>query len=62
MQSVELDVIVEATRDPIAGITHARHAIANRRHIVMIKVEADVLAGSFLAQEAEEAEVVYWMA
>ena len=62
MQSVEPDVIVEATGDPIAGITHARHAIASRRHIVMVKVESDVLSGSFLAQEAEEAEVVYWMA
>ena len=62
MQSVELDVIVEATGDPIVGITHARQAIANRRHIVMVNVEADVLAGSFLAQEAEAAGVVYSMA
>ena len=55
-------MIFEATGDPIAGITHARYAIANRRHIVMVNVEANVLAGSFLAQEAEEAEVVYSMA
>lgn len=50
MQSVELDVIVEATGDPIVGITHARHAIANRRHIVMVNVEADVACGKFSSE------------
>ena len=57
-----VDVVVEATGDPAAGIAHARAAFAARRHIVMVNVEADVLAGPLLAAEAREAGVVYTMA
>ena len=57
-----VDVVVEATGDPAAGIAHARAAFAARRHIVMVNVEADVLAGPLLAVEAREAGVVYTMA
>ena len=45
----EVDVIVEATGIPAAGIRHALDAIANRKHIVMVNVEADALAGPLLA-------------
>src|SRR3954467_1400406 len=41
----EVEVVVEATGNPPAGITHARAAIAAGKHIVMVNVEADVLAG-----------------
>src|SRR5215471_20038935 len=44
-----VDVIVEATGSPPAGIAHARAAIAAGKHIVMVNVEADVLAGPLLA-------------
>ena len=57
-----VDVVVEATGDPAAGIAHARAAAAARKHIVMVNVEADVLAGPLLASEAREAGVVYTMA
>ena len=57
-----VDVVVEATGDPAAGIAHARAAFAARRHIVMVNVEADVLAGPLLAAEAREAGVVCTMA
>ena len=57
-----VDVVVEATGDPAAGIAHARAAFAAGRHIVMVNVEADVLAGPLLAAEAREAGVVYTMA
>jgi len=62
MQSSDVDVVVEATGNPIVGLVHAREAIRNGRHIVMVNVEADVLAGPLLAWEAEQAEVVYTMA
>ena len=58
----DVDVVVEATGAPAAGIAHARAAIAARRHIVMVNVEADVLAGPLLASEARAAGVVYSMA
>src|SRR5438309_9460224 len=47
-----VEVIVEATGIPSAGIAHARAAIAAGKHIVMVNVEADVLAGPLLAEEA----------
>ncbi len=58
----DVDVVVEATGDPAAGIAHAQAAIAAGRHIVMVNVEADVLAGPLLAEQARAAGVVYSMA
>jgi predicted homoserine dehydrogenase-like protein len=58
----DVDVVIEATGNPRAGITHARAAIAGGKHIVMVNVEADVLAGPALASEARAAGVVYSMA
>ena len=58
----EVDVVVDATGSPAAGIVHARAAIRNGKHVVMVNVEADVLAGPLLAQEARDAGVVYSMA
>jgi predicted homoserine dehydrogenase-like protein len=57
-----IEVIVEATGNPAAGISHARAAIAAGKHIVMVNVEADVLAGPLLAEEARLAGVVYSLA
>ena len=57
-----IEVLVEATGNPIAGIAHAKLAIASKIHIVMVNVEADVLAGGILAQEARDAGIVYSMA
>jgi predicted homoserine dehydrogenase-like protein len=58
----DVDVIIDATGHPEAGILHARAAIAGGKHIVMVNVEADVLAGPLLAAEARAAGVVYSMA
>jgi len=58
----EPEVVVEATGNPAAGIAHARAAISEGCHVVMVNVEADVLAGAALAREAAAAGVVYSMA
>jgi predicted homoserine dehydrogenase-like protein len=58
----EVEVVVEATGSPAAGIAHARAAIGGAKHIVMVNVEADVLAGPLLAEEARAKGVVYSMA
>jgi predicted homoserine dehydrogenase-like protein len=58
----EVEIIVEATGSPPAGITHARATIASGKHIVMVNVEADVLAGPLLADEAQAKGVVYSLA
>jgi predicted homoserine dehydrogenase-like protein len=58
----DVEVVVEATGHPAAGIAHARAAIQAGKHIVMVNVEADVLAGALLARKARSAGVVYSMA
>src|SRR4051812_5221554 len=60
--SDNIEVVVEATGNPAVGIKHARAAIGAGKHIVMVNVEADVLAGPLLAQEAAHAGVVYSLA
>jgi predicted homoserine dehydrogenase-like protein len=57
-----IEVIVEATGVPGAGIRHALGAIENGKHIVMVNVEADAVAGPLLARRAREAGVVYSLA
>jgi predicted homoserine dehydrogenase-like protein len=58
----DIDVVVEATGNPIAGTGHALRAIGTGKHVVMVTVEADVLAGPALAKRAEQAGAVYSMA
>ena len=58
----EIEVVIEATGLPSAGIEHARHSFKYGKHIIMVNVEADVLAGGLLTQEAKSAGVVYSMA
>ena len=58
----DVDVVVEATGHPPAGVTHARRAMREGKDIVMVNVEADVLAGPLLAREAAAAGIVYSMA
>jgi predicted homoserine dehydrogenase-like protein len=57
-----VQVIVECTGHPAAGIRHALAAIEHGKHIVMVNVEADVLAGPYLAEKARAAGVVISMA
>jgi predicted homoserine dehydrogenase-like protein len=58
----KIEVIVEATGVPEAGIRHALKAIAHGKHVVMVNVEADAVAGPLLARKAAEAGVVYSLA
>ena len=57
-----IEVIVEATGVPGAGIAHCMRAIDNGKHIVMVNVEADAVAGPLLARKAKAAGVVYSLA
>jgi predicted homoserine dehydrogenase-like protein len=62
IRAPNVEVVVEATGDPSAGVEHALECCAVNRHIVMVNVEADALAGPALAQRAEQAGVVYSLA
>jgi predicted homoserine dehydrogenase-like protein len=57
-----VEVVIEATGRPDAGIAHAIRAIDAGKHIVMVNVEADALAGWLLAERARAKGVVYSMA
>jgi len=58
----DIEVIVEATGDPKAGIAHALKIIEHGKHVVMVNVEADVVAGPLLASKARAAGVIYSLA
>ena len=62
LKSDELELVVDATGNPPAGIHHALSAIDQGLHIVMVNVEADALAGPLLARKAEAAGLVYSLA
>ena len=57
-----IEVVIEATGDPATGIRLALEAIRHGKHIVMVNVEADALAGPLLAARARETGVVYSLA
>lgn len=54
-----IDVVIDATGRPDAGARIALDAIDNRKHIVMLNVEADAVVGPILRKLAKEAGVVY---
>ncbi|MCC6196327.1 MAG: Gfo/Idh/MocA family oxidoreductase [Burkholderiales bacterium] len=58
----EVEIVIDATGHPAAGIRHALACCAQGKHIVMVNVEADALAGPLLAQRARAAGIVYSLA
>ena len=62
IENPDIEVIIEATGDPATGIRLASAAIEAGKHVVMVNVEADALAGPLLAKRAREKGVVYSMA
>jgi predicted homoserine dehydrogenase-like protein len=58
----EIDIVIEATGNPIAAVEHALAAFRNGKHVVMVTVEADAFCGPLLARKAREAGVVYSLA
>jgi predicted homoserine dehydrogenase-like protein len=58
----DIQVVIEATGDAEVGARHCFDAIAQRKHVVMVTVEADVLVGYLLHQKAQAAGVSYSLA
>ena len=54
-----IDVVVDATGVPNMGALIATQAILNKKHIVMLNVEADVVVGPMLNKLAKNSGVVY---
>lgn len=57
-----IDVVIDATGHPAAGIRHVLACCEYGKHIVMVNVEADALAGPWLAEHARKAGIVYSLA
>ncbi|SBV97085.1 conserved hypothetical protein [uncultured delta proteobacterium] len=57
-----VDIIVEATGSPEAAIPHVLACCEHKKHIIMVTVEADAVAGPYLARKAQEAGIVYSLA
>ena len=60
--SPHIDIVIDATGHPAAGIGHVLACCMHGKHIVMVNVEADALAGPLLARRAREAGIVYSLA
>jgi predicted homoserine dehydrogenase-like protein len=57
-----LEIVIDATGSPAAGIRHVLECCKHEKHIIMVNVEADALAGPLLARRAKEAGIIYSLA
>ncbi len=62
IQSPHIEIVIEATGHPGAAIAHGLAAAEAGKHIVMVSVEADALAGPHLAKKFAEKGLVYSLA
>jgi predicted homoserine dehydrogenase-like protein len=62
IEAAETQLVIDATGHPPSGIRHALACCKHGKHVVMVNVEADALAGPLLAQRAREAGIVYSLA
>jgi len=62
VQYPQIDIVIEATGNPMAAVDHALEAFRNGKHVVMVTVEADAFCGPLLARKAAAAGVVYSLA
>ncbi len=58
----DIDIIIDATGHPVAGVDHVHQCCEHQKHIIMVNVEADALAGPYLVKQAADAGIVYSLA
>jgi predicted homoserine dehydrogenase-like protein len=58
----DVDIVIDSTGSPAAGIAHVLACCDHGKHVVMVNVEADALAGPLLARKARAAGIVYSLA
>ena len=58
----EIDIVIEATGNPVAAVEHILEAFRHGKHVVNVTVEADAFCGPILARRAADAGVVYSLA
>ena len=57
-----IEIFIEATGNPIVGTVHAVKIIKNKKHIILVNVEADITCGKYLSDIAKENGVICSMA
>ena len=62
IEEPDVDIVIDATGSPAAGIGHVLACCEHRKHIIMVNVEADALAGPLLAARARDAGILYSLA
>src|SRR5210317_2184975 len=58
----DIEIFIEATGNPIVGTVHAVKIIKNKKHIILVNVEADVTCGKYLSDLAKKNNVICSMA
>jgi len=58
----DIEIFIEATGNPIVGTIHAIKIIKQKKHIILVNVEADVTCGKYLSDLAKENNVICSMA
>ena len=57
-----IDIIIEATGNPVAAVDHIVASFAQNKHVINVTVEADAFCGAGLARRAEDKGVLYSLA
>ena len=58
----DIDIFIEATGNPIVGTVHAAKIIKNKKHVILVNVEADITCGKYLSDLAKDKGVICSMA
>ena len=58
----DIEIFIEATGNPIIGTVHTVKIIKNKKHVILVNVEADVTCGKYLSDLAKENNVICSMA
>ena len=57
-----IEIFIEATGNPIVGTVHATRILKEKKHLILVNVEADITCGKYLSDLARENRVICSMA
>ncbi len=57
-----IEIFIEATGNPIVGTVHAIKILKEKKHLILVNVEADITCGKYLSDLAKENGVICSMA
>ncbi|WP_440692179.1 NAD(P)H-dependent oxidoreductase [Candidatus Pelagibacter sp. HIMB1695] len=57
-----IEIFIEATGNPVVGTVHAIRILKEKKHLILVNVEADITCGKYLSDLAKENGVICSMA